>query len=319
MFQNTDDVKVKTGSGPARLAGVWKREVSRPPNTCLRRRPRSSFPPIRQAALESLRGIGGKDVIAGLQSLITGTPAMSISVRREAVLALAALGLRNGRKKPMLETLHDLKQESEARWTYYGVYLLGDQRRVSTTLGKKSLPKTGLSPVMAKAGLRVAREGGRNEPDLVVALTRGADLESAGLGLTDAEMKEIAVRAAHDGNAARGETIFRRKDISCLSCHAIGGAGGKVGPDLTSIGASAPVDYLIESVFYPNRKIKEGYHSILIETKDGDEFSGILVRENSEQLVLRKRRLTRKSRSPRTISRPAPWAIPSCLPAWWIP
>ncbi|HZQ47993.1 MAG TPA: hypothetical protein VFC07_13325, partial [Verrucomicrobiae bacterium] len=157
---------------------------------------------------------------------------------------------------------------------------------VSTMLAK-SLPKTGLSPVMAKAGLRVAREGGRNEPDLVMALTRGADLESAGLGLTDAEMKEIAVRAARDGNAARGETVFRRKDISCVSCHAIGGAGGKVGPDLTSIGASAPVDYLIESVFYPNRKIKEGYHSILIETKDGEELSGILVRENSEQLILR--------------------------------
>jgi len=70
-------------------------------------------------------------------------------------------------------------------------------------------------------------------------------------------------------------------------CHAIGGVGGKVGPDLTSIGASAPMDYLVESVFYPNRKIKEGYHSTMIETKDGAEFAGILVREDSTQVVLR--------------------------------
>ena len=60
-----------------------------------------------------------------------------------------------------------------------------------------------------------------------------------------------------------------------------------MGPDLTSIGASAPVDYLIESVFYPNRKIKEGYHAVVLETQDGQEWSGVLVRESNEQLVIR--------------------------------
>src|SRR5205085_928554 len=58
-------------------------------------------------------------------------------------------------------------------------------------------------------------------------------------------------------------------------------------PDLTSIGASAQVDYLIESVLYPNRKIKEGYHSAIVETKDGSDLSGVLVTENSDELVLR--------------------------------
>jgi putative heme-binding domain-containing protein len=81
--------------------------------------------------------------------------------------------------------------------------------------------------------------------------------------------------------------IFRRKDLGCVTCHAIGGVGGKVGPDLTSIGASAQVDYLIESLLYPNRKIKEGYHSVIIETKDDVDLSGVLVSENSEELVLR--------------------------------
>ena len=72
-----------------------------------------------------------------------------------------------------------------------------------------------------------------------------------------------------------------------MTCHAIGGAGGKVGPDLTSIGASAQIDYLIESLFYPNRKIKEGFHSVIVETKDGLEFSGVVARESSDELVLR--------------------------------
>jgi len=56
---------------------------------------------------------------------------------------------------------------------------------------------------------------------------------------------------------------------------------------MTSLGASAQVDYVIESVLYPNRKIKEGYHSVMIETKDGLEFSGVLASENSDQLILR--------------------------------
>ena len=47
------------------------------------------------------------------------------------------------------------------------------------------------------------------------------------------------------------------------------------------------MDYLIESILYPNRKIKEGYHSVIVETKDGLEFSGVLVKENADELVLR--------------------------------
>ena len=73
----------------------------------------------------------------------------------------------------------------------------------------------------------------------------------------------------------------------CLKCHAIAGAGGQVGPDLTSIGASAQVDYLIESILLPSKKIKENYHSILVSTSDGQVKTGIKVRETKTELVLR--------------------------------
>ena len=53
------------------------------------------------------------------------------------------------------------------------------------------------------------------------------------------------------------------------------GVWGQVGPDLTSIGASAPTDYLVESFAHmPNAKIKEGYHSVIVETRDEAEYSG---------------------------------------------
>src|SRR5262249_39913611 len=112
-------------------------------------------------------------------------------------------------------------------------------------------------------------------------------LESQSQTLTPEEMQALAGRVPAEGDPVRGEKLFRRKDLNCVTCHAIGGVGGKVGPDLTSIGASAPVDYLIESILYPNRKIKEGYHSVIVETKDGLEYAGVVVRENSDELVLR--------------------------------
>ena len=75
--------------------------------------------------------------------------------------------------------------------------------------------------------------------------------------------------------------------MACTVCHAIGGAGGKVGPDFTSIGASAQPDYLIESILYPNRKIKEGYHSVVVETKDDRSLVGVQVSETGSEIVLR--------------------------------
>ncbi|MGZ8921595.1 MAG: hypothetical protein ACXW3L_11470, partial [Limisphaerales bacterium] len=149
------------------------------------------------------------------------------------------------------------------------------------------LPKSGLPTPMVKAGLRAAREGGRNEPNLVLALARNIDEATEASNLSPQELERLLAFIKEKSDPARGEMIYRRQELACVSCHAIGGIGGKVGPDLTSIGASAPPDYLVESMIFPNRKVKEGYHSVILETKDEMEFSGILVRETDEQLIIR--------------------------------
>ena len=73
----------------------------------------------------------------------------------------------------------------------------------------------------------------------------------------------------------------------CLSCHAIGGSGGTLGPDLTSIGASAQVDYLIESLLEPAKKIKEGYHTIIVTMKDGGMVTGVNIRSTDSEIIVR--------------------------------
>jgi putative heme-binding domain-containing protein len=265
-------------TGAIRLAGTWRLGGAVP--QLLATAGDKTVPGgVRQAAFESLREIGGGNVISGLRPLIN--KGNDESIRRQAVLALAGLDLKQA--APLaLEVLADTTAENDALALWRSLL---NFKGASAEL-TRALPRT-LPPVAAKTGLRAAREGGRNEPELILALSRAANLDDEGEELTEAEMKQLAAAVLREGDPVRGESIYRRKELSCLPCHAIGGAGGKVGPDLTSIGASAPVDYLIESMLYPNRKIKEGYHSIVIETEDGQEFSGILVRETTEQIFIR--------------------------------
>src|SRR5207247_9360567 len=98
---------------------------------------------------------------------------------------------------------------------------------------------------------------------------------------TAEEIKSLTADSLKLGDAVRGELVFRRKELQCLACHAIGGAGGQVGPDLTSIGARAQPDYLVESLLLPNRAIKEGYHTLDVTKLDGKIVSGVKVREGN--------------------------------------
>jgi putative heme-binding domain-containing protein len=105
--------------------------------------------------------------------------------------------------------------------------------------------------------------------------------------LSPEQMKATISEVMAKGDAARGEQVFRRADASCYLCHSIDGAGGWLAPDLSSIGASAPVDYLINSVLDPNKDIKDGYDGLTVVTKSGDVYSGIKVGQDNAHLILK--------------------------------
>jgi putative heme-binding domain-containing protein len=72
-----------------------------------------------------------------------------------------------------------------------------------------------------------------------------------------------------------------------MKCHAVSKAGGQVGPDLSAIGSSSPIDYIIHSVLNPDRDVKEAFISLTVATIDGDILQGILVDRTEERLTLR--------------------------------
>jgi putative heme-binding domain-containing protein len=272
----SDSVRVEA----LKLAGVWKSGGPAFDRIVDLAGATGSSDAARSAALGAVRSIGGAQAIAALSKL--SGPEQSPAVRRSAAAALAGLDL--GRAVPaVVSVARGIEDEAVATDFWRQVLSVKGAAKAIA----EALPASGVPQPAARAGMRVAREGGRNEVELVVALAKSSGLAADTQAFTGQLVRELASKAASQGDPVRGERIYRRADLACTSCHAIGGAGGRVGPDMTSIGASAPADYLVESVLLPNAKIKEGYGTVVVSTRDGSDYSGTLARETAQEIVLR--------------------------------
>ncbi len=95
----------------------------------------------------------------------------------------------------------------------------------------------------------------------------------------------IAYASRNLGDAEKGRAIFQGP-IGCINCHKAGGKGGDIGPDLTGVAAKYNRAALIESVLYPSRQILDGYKSTVVDTKDGESYTGFIREENAKELTL---------------------------------
>ena len=152
---------------------------------------------------------------------------------------------------------------------------------LAAALKGQELPET-----VAADALRSLAGGGKRTAKLEAVLRTAGGIEPL-KDLNPAEFLALVDRAKTEGDPARGEAIYRRAKLKCIDCHAIGGAGGLVGPDLTSIGGSAQTDYLLESLLKPSAKIKEGYATTTVLRDDGVVLTGVLLSRTDEAIALR--------------------------------
>ncbi len=263
----------------ARAAGQWGIESARPRLLELAGEERASEA-LRQAVFEALAQLGGKSSRDAFEAL--ASVKASLAIRRRAVIALTVLDIpAAARLAPEVLAAHTRDDDPTDVFASF-LERKNGPAALAGALAGRTLPAD-----VAKVGVRMARTSSRESPALIEALTRAGRLASSAHPLSAAEMKQLVEDVARSGDAARGEKVFRRTDMICLKCHAIAGAGGQAGPDLVSIGASAPVDYLIDSILLPSKAIKENYNTLAVETKKGVLVTGIKVREGGGLLVLR--------------------------------
>jgi putative heme-binding domain-containing protein len=107
---------------------------------------------------------------------------------------------------------------------------------------------------------------------------------------------QVKAPAKPVGNAAHGKELFYG-DANCSSCHMVTGKGGRVGPDLTSVGTSRTVDSLTEAVRNPSRRLAWGlteatkefpheYETVTVITANGEEIKGVTLNEDSFTLQM---------------------------------
>jgi putative membrane-bound dehydrogenase-like protein len=124
-------------------------------------------------------------------------------------------------------------------------------------------------------------------PDLPAG-RRSALLRANAEGLRDrqARMAEYEPLLT-GGDPVRGRAIFFGKPAACASCHRIGAEGGRVGPDLTRIGAIRSAHDLLESILWPSSTFAQGYEPYAVATANGQVFIGLIACQDADVLVLR--------------------------------
>jgi putative heme-binding domain-containing protein len=81
------------------------------------------------------------------------------------------------------------------------------------------------------------------------------------------------------GDHARGMFLFNSPKAACNACHAIGYKGGKLGPDLTSIGQIRSERDLLEAIVFPSASLARGFESVVVTTTAGESVTGVLKSE----------------------------------------
>ncbi len=122
----------------------------------------------------------------------------------------------------------------------------------------------------------------------------GSDMPPA-LGMSDAEMLQVAgyVRTlgrtaptSIAGNSAKGKALYMGKG-GCAGCHMVQGSGGRMGPDLTQIGAMRSPSNLRTSIVDPSASMAGGWTMVHVTMKSGAKVNGIRLNEDNFYISLR--------------------------------
>ncbi len=264
-------------SRAARLAGAWKVESAR--DTLAGWLQDTAKPAAwRTAAMQGLAALGGGKSRDLFDRLFTTQTDPAFRAQMVEALTLVAPQVAAKRGVEFLVTA-DAKSAVPVLTAFLKNKTLPGV--LAKELGGKTLPEA-----VAIEGIRIVSSRGIEGP-LLDAMRQAGGVKQMDRALTPEEMTALVEKVKKLGDPARGELVYRRQNLLCLTCHAIGDAGGVIGPNLVSIGGSAPIDYLIESLLEPSKKIKEGYHMIMVSTKDGRVVSGGLVQDGQNELVIR--------------------------------
>ena len=262
-----------------RLASLWKVEALAGQLAALAIDPKIDAR-LRQAAIAGLADVGNGAAREALSALAKNDAAPRI--RAQAIAGLARLDVDVAAAQAAdLVTKASAKDDLAPMLDGFFLRHDGPDKLAAALAGKK------LNADVARRALVYMLSVGRSDEALTDVLTKAAGIAADIPPPSQEEVQKIATEVAAKGDAARGERIFRRADLSCMKCHSITRAGGQVGPELSAVGSISPVDYIVNSILNPDLAKKEQYITKMFQTVDGEVITGIVVDRNDQRVNLR--------------------------------
>ena len=99
---------------------------------------------------------------------------------------------------------------------------------------------------------------------------------------------------APKGDARKGEAAFAGA-LRCASCHMVNGRGGRLGPELTTVGSARSRAYIVESIRQPGAHLTairglgeatQRYDTVSVTTADGRAIVGVPINEDTFTIQL---------------------------------
>lgn len=276
---NSSNLDVATAA--VRLAGLWKLEGMRGTLVALAASGQTNLA-FRNVCVEAIGRLGGPESEAVLSQLMTASE--DGNLRNSALQALISAS-----PKAAGNAIADRLSTSTNREELTPIMerVVQSKPAVEALLASAGAKK--LDAESARLALRVVRSGGRADLEPLAKLLEKNAQGGPAIAVPNSleAMKAIIDEVAKNGDPARGELVFRRAELNCYKCHGIGPAGGLVGPNLQSLGASSQPDYIIDSILQPAKAVKEGYNAIVVAMNDGRILTGIPIGQSPAELIIR--------------------------------
>jgi len=240
----------------------------------------TSTPDLRRTAITGLVTLGGEAGQATLLKLAESSKDMAIRMQ-------AAAGLVAFDAKLAADQSAKILGEATPQDDSSGLLDAFLNRKDGAEELARALATVKLPVDVAKRALRTMYAVGRSDAALSSVLSEAAGIAADAPPPTPEEVAQIVAEVAAKGDPARGERIFRRADLSCMRCHSVSRAGGQVGPELSAVGGSSPLDYIANSILNPNLAVKEQYVTRVFELSDGKVLSGVVIDRDESRIRIR--------------------------------
>ncbi|SMP58114.1 putative membrane-bound dehydrogenase domain-containing protein [Neorhodopirellula lusitana] len=203
-------------------------------------------------------------------------------IRSAAIMGLAYTDLNRATEIASNLFTHDLQDVDPVPI----VRAILKQQNGATQLAS-SLENVDIHPAVKAKVSQYHRMSGKLPNNLAERFQPSTTQVSLSAQLLAEDQDQLTQDVVNQGDAARGEMIFRRKALSCVNCHAIGPAGPTIGPNLVAVGSASKPGYLVESILKPNAAIAEHYENRMFLLADGSIQTGIVTFQNEHEFVVR--------------------------------